>query len=77
MANLAATPTDRQELAWQLRKRGWSIQQIGRHLGITESAASRLLGRMRHCDGPGPRPRKQLFKRRVVRPVSLSIYRLP
>lgn len=77
MSNLAAGSTDRQELAWRLRRRGWSIGRIGRHMGIKDSAVSHLLRRVRHRHEPVAQRSKQLFKRRVIRPVSLSIYRLP
>lgn len=75
MPSVASRLTSRQLTAWHLRHtQGLAVNQIAEELGITSCAVSHLLHRAQLHKGKPPRPH---LKRRVVRPVSLSIYHLP
>lgn len=63
---MAPPPVDniqraRETRAWRLRSRGWSQQRIADELGVTQSAVSRLLGRV---------------ERRELRRMSASVERI-
>lgn len=74
MPSIGLTVTDRQETAWRLRHtKGWPVERIARHLRISSCAVSHLLRRARQHKGD---PRRACVKRRVIRPVSLSLFHL-
>jgi hypothetical protein len=74
MSNNTIQPDDRQEKAWHMRYTlGWTLEHIGRRLGIGKPAVSRLLDRARLDHGQHPRPRHGITRRRV-KPISLSIF---
>ena len=65
--------TSRQKQAWTLRQeRGWTLERIGRKLGIGKAAVSRLLDRAAAREGVITTARAPVLPVRTVRPISLS-----
>jgi predicted transcriptional regulator len=66
--------TFRQSQVWRLRHSlGWSIDRISRQLGISKSAVSQLLRRTAPDPPAASAGRPRTPRRRIVRPISLSI----
>ena len=73
MPNTIMTPSERQTRAWHMRKNlGWTLERIGRKLGISRSAVSRLLDRARIEEGLALSV-VHSARRRRIRPISLSL----
>lgn len=69
--------SDRQRQAWHLRHElGWSLKRIGGKLGVSQSAASRLIARAR-IEAGLIRRRVPTPQRRIIRSISLSSIYLP
>lgn len=66
----------RQELAWHMRNTlGWTLERIGRKLGIGRSAVSRLLDRAGPEHSLPAQRNVGIARRRRIQPISLSLIR--
>ena len=61
---------ENRQVAWRLRhRRGWTLERIGRRLGVSAVAVSKLLAR---ASERGAASTARATRPRLIRPLSLS-----